>query len=43
MSRYGSAFGFLMGCDRLLRENGEEWLYRQVATKIGRVKYDPVP
>jgi uncharacterized protein len=43
MSRYGASLGFLLGCDRLLRENSEEWLYRQISTKVGRVKYDPVP
>ncbi len=43
MSRHGAALGFLLGCDRLLRENSEEWVYRQVSTNVGRVKYDPVP
>lgn len=43
MSRHGPGLGFLLGCDRLLRENDEEWLYRQISTKSGRVKYDPVP
>ena len=43
MNRYGPGVGFLLGCDRLLRENDEEWLYRQIVTKSGRVKYDPVP
>ena len=39
--RYGFIKGFLMGCDRLLRENEEEWIYRYIDTPQGRFKYDP--
>ena len=30
MKRHGFIKGFVMGCDRLLRENKEEWVYRTV-------------
>ena len=41
MLRYGFIKGFLMGCDRLLRENDEEWVYNTIQID-GRVfKYDP--
>jgi len=41
MKRYGFVKGFLMGCDRLLRENDEEWVYHTIQID-GRVfKYDP--
>lgn len=35
--------GWLMGCDRLLRENGEDWVYRSILLDEGLMKYDPVP
>lgn len=41
MQRYGFVKGFLMGCDRLIRENDEEWVYNTIEID-GRVfKYDP--
>ena len=43
MSFYGAGVGFLYGCERLLRENGEEWLYPQIRTSDGLVKSNPVP
>ena len=39
--RYGFLKGYLMGCDRLLRENGEEWVYRTVEINGNIYKYDP--
>ncbi|MDE3045251.1 MAG: membrane protein insertion efficiency factor YidD [Verrucomicrobiota bacterium] len=39
--RYGFVKGFLMGCDRLLRENSEEWVYRTVEYEGKLYKYDP--
>lgn len=39
--RYGFLKGFLMGCDRLLRENSEEWVYRTVEYEGKLYKYDP--
>ncbi len=38
---YGFLKGFLMGCDRLLRENDEEWVYRTVQWEGKVYKYDP--
>ena len=44
MRKYGFIKGFIMGCDRLMRENPEEWVYRET-TLPGNIvlKYDPVP
>ena len=41
MTKYGFLKGYIMGCDRLLRENNEEWVYRQVRCDDGVFKYDP--
>lgn len=41
MQRYGFVKGFVMGCDRLLRENDEEWVYRKVEIDGKVYKYDP--
>lgn len=41
MHRYGFVKGFLMGCDRLLRENDEEWVYRKIEIDGKVYKYDP--
>ena len=41
MCRYGFVKGFIMGCDRLLRENDEEWVYRKVEYDGRILKYDP--
>jgi hypothetical protein len=30
-----------MGCDRLLRENNEEWIYQKVIIDGYEYKYDP--
>lgn len=38
---YGFLKGFLMGCDRLLRENSEEWIYRKIEVEGELFKYDP--
>ncbi len=38
---YGFLKGFIMGCDRLLRENDEEWVYRTVQWNGKIYKYDP--
>ncbi len=41
MQKYGFIKGFVMGCDRLLRENDDPWVYRTIV--IGGVvyKWDP--
>lgn len=41
IQRYGFLRGYLMGCDRLLRENNEEWVYRTIKSPGGVYKYDP--
>jgi hypothetical protein len=41
MHRYGFLRGFIMGCDRLLRENDEEWVYRKIEVDGQMFKYDP--
>lgn len=41
MYRYGFWKGFLMGCDRLLRENDELWVYRTIEVNGEVFKYDP--
>jgi hypothetical protein len=41
MQRYGFVKGFVMGCDRLLRENDEDWVYRKVEIDGQLFKYDP--
>lgn len=43
MRRYGFFKGYLMGCDRLMRENSEPWVYRTTLNGAGDVmKWDPV-
>lgn len=40
---YGFFCGFPMGCDRLLRENNDPWVYRKTLDGSGApIKYDPV-
>lgn len=41
MHNYGFMKGFIMGCDRLLRENDEEWVYRTIQIDGKLFKYDP--
>lgn len=44
MRKHGFFKGFTMGCDRLMRENDEEWVYRKTRDAAGRpMKWDPVP
>lgn len=42
--KYGFFSGVMRGCDRLMRENDEEWIYRKVLDASGRrtLKFDPV-
>lgn len=43
MRKYGFYKGFLMGCDRLQRENKEEWVYIKALDGRGdEIKLDPV-
>ncbi len=41
--KHGFLAGFVMGCDRLLRENDDDWLYRTIEINGTIYKYDPVP
>ena len=44
MRKYGFIQGFSMGCDRLMRENKDPWVYQTTLNSAGQVmKYDPVP
>lgn len=44
MRRYGFVQGWIMGCDRLMRENDEDWIYIKVVNADGcLIKYNPVP
>ncbi len=38
---YGFLKGYIMGCDRLLRENDEDWVYHKVEYDGRILKYDP--
>jgi uncharacterized protein len=43
MKKYGFLKGFTMGCDRLMRENDDPWVYRKTVDSIGHpMKWDPV-
>lgn len=43
MRKYGFCKGFLMGCDRLQRENNEDWVYQKAVDGSGsEIKLDPV-
>ena len=42
MRKYGFFTGFFMGCDRLMRENKDPWVYRKAYDDKGIVrKWDP--
>jgi putative component of membrane protein insertase Oxa1/YidC/SpoIIIJ protein YidD len=42
--KHGFFAGVPMGCDRLMRENKEDWVYRTTVNGAGQYfKYDPVP
>ncbi len=41
MYNYGFIKGFLMGCDRLLRENSDDWVYRKITIDGEVYKFDP--
>ena len=43
MRKYGFFYGYALGCDRLMRENSEPWVYRTTLTRDGDLlKLDPV-
>ena len=39
--KYGFIQGYLMGCDRLMRENSDEWVYKTIESDGKLFKYDP--
>jgi len=39
--RYGFFKGFIMGCDRLMRENSDPWVYRTIRIDGIDYKFDP--
>ena len=41
--KYGFFQGFALGCDRLIRENSDEWVYRKIEENGKLFKYNPVP
>ena len=41
MKRYGIIKGYIKGCDRLLRENSDEWVYRTKVIDGKLYKWDP--
>ncbi len=41
MMKHGFCKGFIMGCDRLLRENKDPWIYRETNVDGKLIKYDP--
>jgi len=43
MRKYGFFKGYMLGCDRLMRENNERWVYRYIVDERGNaLKWDPV-
>lgn len=43
MQKHGFIKGYFLGCDRLLRENDEDWVYNTVEFDGKLMKYDPPP
>jgi uncharacterized protein len=43
IQKYGFLHGYFLGCDRLMRENSDPWVYRTIEYEDGFTwKYDPV-
>ena len=44
MRKYGFFKGFILGCDRLMRENDDAWVYDTIHVGPNlKMKYNPVP
>lgn len=44
IQKYGFFKGWALGCDRLMRENDDPWVYRKGIAPSGDVmKFDPIP
>jgi len=41
--KYGFFKGWILGCDRLMRENKDDWVYTKTQGPYCMLKYDPVP
>lgn len=41
ITKHGFLQGFIMGCDRLLRENKDDWVYKNILIDKKLIKYDP--
>lgn len=41
LRRHGFCKGYIKGCDRLLRENKDPWVYRFIVINNKRYKFDP--
>lgn len=41
LRRHGFFKGYAKGCDRLLRENKDPWIYRSIVINNKRYKFDP--
>ncbi len=41
IAKYGFLQGYIMGADRLMRENSERWVYPTILIDGKRYKYDP--
>lgn len=43
IKKHGFFYGYLLGCDRLMRENCDKWIYPTVLDDYGDpMKFDPV-
>ncbi len=42
IEKYGFFYGYLLGCDRLMRENNDPWIYSMCEGKYNTLKHDPV-
>lgn len=42
MQKHGFVMGFFMGCDRLMRENSDDWVYRTIEENGKLIKFDPI-
>lgn len=43
MAKYGFLWGVVFGCDRLMRENDDAWIYRKISDGNSCLKFNPVP
>ncbi len=41
ISKHGFCQGFIMGCDRLIREDSDPWIYQNIVINGKLIKYDP--